>query len=65
MKNITKNLVPIRPDRNFPRREPSRKNKYPINKKMSNSKLFHLSLMTLFCHSGVLIADLDQLLVGA
>ena len=23
MKNITKNLVPIRPDRSFPRREPS------------------------------------------
>ncbi len=27
MNNITKNLVPIRPDRSFPRREPSRKNK--------------------------------------
>lgn len=35
MKNITKNLVPIRPDRSFPRREPSRKNKYPVNKKRS------------------------------
>ena len=33
MSNITKNLVPIRPGRNFPRREPSRKNKYPLNKK--------------------------------
>lgn len=33
MSNITKNLVPIRPDRSFPRREPSRKNKYPVNKK--------------------------------
>ena len=35
MKNITKNLFPIRPDRSFPRREPSRKNKYPVNKKLS------------------------------
>lgn len=35
MSNITKNLVPIRPDRSFPRREPSRKNKYPVNKKRS------------------------------
>lgn len=35
MTNITKNLVPIRPDRSFPRREPSRKNKYPVNKKRS------------------------------
>ncbi|WP_094607259.1 IS4 family transposase ISPa45 [Sporomusa silvacetica DSM 10669] len=35
MSNITKNLVPVRPDRSFPRREPSRKNKYPINKKRS------------------------------
>lgn len=35
LKNITKNLVPIRPDRSFPRREPSRKNKYPGNKKRS------------------------------
>ncbi|SMD17140.1 hypothetical protein SAMN04488500_1481, partial [Sporomusa malonica] len=35
MKNITKNLVPIRPNRSFPRREPSRKNKYPVNKKRS------------------------------
>jgi hypothetical protein len=35
MKNITRNLVPIRPDRSFPRKEPSRKNKYPINKKRS------------------------------
>jgi hypothetical protein len=35
MKNITRNLVPIRPNRSFPRREPSRKNKYPVNKKRS------------------------------
>ncbi len=35
MKHIAKNLVPIRPDRSFPRREPSRKNKYPVNKKRS------------------------------
>ena len=35
MKIVTKNLVPIRPNRNFPRREPSRKNKYPVNKKRS------------------------------
>jgi len=35
MKKITKNLVPIRPNRSFPRREPSRKNKYPSNKKRS------------------------------
>ena len=35
MNNILKNLVPIRPNRNFPRREPSRKNKYPVNKKRS------------------------------
>ena len=35
MKNITKNLIPIRPNRTFPRREPSRKNKYPVNKKRS------------------------------
>jgi len=35
MRNITKNLVPIRPGRSFPRREPSRKNKYPVNKKCS------------------------------
>ena len=35
MKNILRNLVPIRPDRSFPRREPSRKNKYPVNKKRS------------------------------
>jgi len=35
MIKITKNLVPIRPDRSFPRREPSRKNKYPVNKKRS------------------------------
>ncbi len=31
--NITQNLVPIRLGRNFPRREFSRKNKYPLNKK--------------------------------
>ena len=35
MKNITRNLIPIRPNRSFPRREPSRKNKYPVNKKRS------------------------------
>ena len=35
MENITKNLVPIRPGRSFMRREPSRKNKYPVNKKRS------------------------------
>jgi hypothetical protein len=35
MNNITRNLVPIRPNRSFPRREPSRKNKYPVNKKRS------------------------------
>ena len=35
MKNITKNLVPIRPHRSFSRKEPSRKNKYPVNKKRS------------------------------
>ncbi|MFZ7121215.1 MAG: IS4 family transposase [Eubacteriaceae bacterium] len=35
MKRITKNLVPIRPNRNFLRRGPSRKNKYPSNKKRS------------------------------
>lgn len=35
MTNIVKNLVPIRTDRSFPRREPSRKNKYPVNKKRS------------------------------
>ena len=30
---ITKNLVPIRPGRHFPRKEPSRKNKYPYTRK--------------------------------
>ena len=35
MMQITKNLVPIRPNRSFPRREPSRKNKFPVNKKRS------------------------------
>jgi len=35
MNNIVKNLVPIRPNRSFPRRAPSRKNKYPVNKKRS------------------------------
>lgn len=35
MKEITKYLVPIRPDRSFSRKEPSRKNKYPLNKKRS------------------------------
>ncbi len=35
MREISKNLVPIRPDRHFTRKEPSRKNKYPLNKKRS------------------------------
>lgn len=35
MSNVIKHLVPIRPDRSFKRREPSRKNKYPGNKKRS------------------------------
>lgn len=35
MNVITKNLVPIRPNRSFPRKEPSRKNKYPSNRKRS------------------------------
>ena len=35
MKNITKNLVPIRTHRSFSRKKPSRKNKYPVNKKRS------------------------------
>jgi len=35
MEIILKNLVPIRPNRSFPRREPSRKNKFPTNKKRS------------------------------
>ncbi len=35
MRSIIKNLVPIRPCRSFPRREPSRKNKFPVNKKRS------------------------------
>jgi hypothetical protein len=35
MNIIIKNLVPIRPNRNFPRKEPSRKNKYPQNRKRS------------------------------
>jgi len=33
MAEITRNLVPIRPDRHFPRREPSRKNKFPFTRK--------------------------------
>lgn len=33
MESITKNLVPIRPDRHFSRKEPSRKKKYPANKR--------------------------------
>ena len=33
MKSIEKNIVPIRPDRNFPRREPSRKTKYPYTRR--------------------------------
>jgi hypothetical protein len=35
MSSITKNLVPIRPNRSFPRKEPSRKNKYSLNRKCS------------------------------
>lgn len=35
MKKITRNLVPIRPDRNFPRRGPSKKKKFPSNKSHS------------------------------
>jgi len=35
MDKITKNIVPIRPSRSFPRKEPSRKNKYPLNRKRS------------------------------
>jgi hypothetical protein len=35
MQIIVRNLVPIRPDRSFPRKEPSRKTKYPVNKKRS------------------------------
>lgn len=35
MSKITKNLIPIRPNRCFPRKEPSRKNKYPTNRKRS------------------------------
>jgi len=33
MKSIEKNIVPIRPDRSFPRREPSRKTKYPYTRR--------------------------------
>ena len=33
MAEITRNLVPIRPGRHFPRREPSRKNKFPYTRK--------------------------------
>jgi len=33
MLEITRNLVPIRPGRHFPRREPSRKNKFPYTRK--------------------------------
>jgi len=35
MSMILKNFVPIQPNRSFPRREPSRKNKFPTNKKRS------------------------------
>lgn len=35
IENITKNLIPVRPDRSFPRKQPSRKNKYPGNSKRS------------------------------
>jgi hypothetical protein len=35
MQMITKNLVPIRPNRSFSRKEPSRKNKYSLNRKRS------------------------------
>ena len=35
MSIIIRNLVPIRPNRSFPRKEPSRKNKYPQNRKRS------------------------------
>ena len=33
MKYITKNIVPIRLGRSFPRKESSRKNKFPVNRK--------------------------------
>ena len=33
MLEITKNLVPVRPDRHFSRKEPSRKNKFPYTRK--------------------------------
>ena len=33
MKSIEKNIVPIRPERSFPRREPSRKTKYPYTRR--------------------------------
>ena len=33
MKEVCKNVVPVRPDRSFPRREPSRKNKYPFTRR--------------------------------
>lgn len=35
MEGVTKNLVPIRPGRHFPRKEPSRKSKHPVNRKRS------------------------------
>jgi hypothetical protein len=35
IENISKNLVPVRPGRSFPRKQPSRKNKYPGNRKLS------------------------------
>ena len=35
MKNISKYLVPIRPGRSFTRKDPSRKNKFPVNRKRS------------------------------
>lgn len=35
MKSVERNIVPIRPDRSFPRREPSRKTKYPYTRRRS------------------------------
>ncbi|MBS3977047.1 MAG: transposase [Syntrophomonadaceae bacterium] len=35
MSVITKNLIPVRPNRSFSRKEPSRKNKFPLNRKRS------------------------------
>ncbi len=33
MESIERNIVPVRPDRSFPRREPSRKTKYPYTRR--------------------------------